>query len=78
MTEKTSFLPVDSAADAAAAADDAAAAQLLHTIDRTFADPVIEQWFIESFYGSPVSQDTTVFNHVRKSVDELKRRLFPG
>jgi len=38
----------------------------------------IERWFVESFHGSVVAQNTQTFNHVRRAVDELKRRLSAG
>jgi hypothetical protein len=38
-------------------------------------DAVIEQWFRESFHGSPHMRDTAAFNHLRAKVDELKTRL---
>lgn len=35
----------------------------------------IDAWFVDLIHNSPVSRDTEVFNHVRRAVDELKRRL---
>lgn len=35
----------------------------------------IEAWFAEHFHGSPHMRDTEAFNHVRRAVDDLKRRL---
>jgi len=38
-------------------------------------DAAVDAWFVESFYNSPVSRDTAVFNCVRSAVDDLKTRL---
>lgn len=35
----------------------------------------IEDWFREQMTNSIVSQNTPVYNHVRKAVDDLKDRL---
>lgn len=35
----------------------------------------IEAWFVRSFHDSVVSRHTDAFNHVRASVDALKKQL---
>jgi len=32
----------------------------------------IEAWFVKHMHNSPVSQQTTIMNHVRQAVDALK------
>lgn len=38
-------------------------------------DKIVEEWFRETMTNSVVSQTTAIYNHVRKSVDDLKKRL---
>jgi hypothetical protein len=38
-------------------------------------DQIIDQWFVESFHGTVVSQNTQVFNVVLAAKDDLKKRL---
>ena len=38
-------------------------------------DAMIERWFAAHFHGAPQMRDTDAFNHVRRAVDDLKRRL---
>lgn len=39
------------------------------------SDALVEAWFVETINNSIVSRHTEIFNYVRSSVDELKRRL---
>lgn len=34
----------------------------------------IEAWFVDWFHGAPAMRDTEAYNHVRRAVDDLKRR----
>jgi hypothetical protein len=36
---------------------------------------LIERWFVEHFHGAPAMRDTEAYNHARRAVDDLKRRL---
>lgn len=36
---------------------------------------IIDAWFVETIHGSIVARDTEVYNHVFKSVADLKTRL---
>ncbi len=38
-------------------------------------DAAIDLWFVERIHNSPVSRDTTAFNHISASVADLKSRL---
>ncbi len=38
-------------------------------------DATIERWFAAAFHGAPAMRDSDAFNHVRRAVDDLKRRL---
>ena len=39
------------------------------------AAALIERWFSEAIHNSPASRDTTIFNHLRAAVDDLKTRF---
>jgi hypothetical protein len=41
----------------------------------TATDELVDRWFVEAIHNSVVSQNTEVLNHLRKAVDDLKRRL---
>lgn len=38
-------------------------------------EKLIEAWFVESFHREPIATNTEHYNHVRRSVDDLKARL---
>lgn len=38
-------------------------------------DELVDRWFVEAIHNSVVSQNTEILNHLRKAIDDLKRRL---
>jgi len=48
------------------------------TFNPELLDQLIEGWYREHIHNSVVSRTTEIVNHVRASVDDLKRRLGIG
>jgi hypothetical protein len=48
------------------------------SFDPTALDHIIEEWYREQINNSVVSRITECVNHVRASVDDLKKRLGIG
>lgn len=47
------------------------------TAERRVADQsaAIDQWFYETFHGSPLARDTEMYNTVHRGLPDLKKRL---
>ncbi len=67
-------MPVESPKVAPASREEAPAPAAL-TFAPAALDRLIEEWMRERIYNSVVSRNTEIVNHVRDSVNDLKRRL---
>jgi hypothetical protein len=65
--------PVKDISQEAAAAGEAQKTQAAQPVDAI--DELVDKWFVENVYNSPLSRDTDAFNYLRERTQRLKTAL---